>query len=430
MEAKYFWQDTRENVYGPFRMDEEGNPRTGDVIRHYRLLRHISTGALGKELGKSARWVQIMEKENMVPELISRRKLIIKALGIPPILLFPNLYGDEDLVKIENQHKLPPAKEYKNNTSGSIDLRYCDEMLQLYWGNYHVSGAQNLLLLIEEKVYILQGFTTENCSERSKALSLLCRYHQLAALIAGERDDFDRAFIHLNPALTIAEETHDSEMQAVCFFRRGLTYSAQGNLVKAATDLKKACSFEGSIPATLIGRILLSTGKAEARVLRKEHNGTLSLFEKAEKIIQDGRKEEDAHFIRLNEGNYHEHRAAALTAMGNLTEAADELQEAHETFPVDQARRHNNIDAMQAELAASSGEDVIAASVALRTFDVAKQLEMTRNINTITRVYSQLNAGSYSKSKDVRELGDKLREWNKKTPRQLHTRGYQEVPPI
>ena len=413
MDARFFWQDKQGNIYGPFRRDEAGNPHAGDVVQHYRLLRNISTGTLGKELGKSARWVQIMEKENMVPELISRRKLIVKALGIPPILLFPNLYGDDDLMRIEDQHKPLPAQEYRNNASGSLDLRYSNEMLNLYWSSYHVNGAQNLLISIEEKVYILQGFTAENSRERSKALSLLCRYHQLAALIAGERDDFERALPHLHQAIAIAEETQSPEMQAVSLFRRGLTYSAQGNLMKAATDLEKACSFASFIPTTLAGRILLSTGKAEARVKRLEHSETLKLFDKAAKIIQDGRKEEDPHFIRLNEGNYHEHRAAALTAMGKLIEAAEELQEAYETFPADQARRHNNIDAMQAELAANSGEEVIAASMALRTFDVAKQLEMTRNINTIARVYNQLNAGPYRKSKDVRELGEKLREWER-----------------
>ncbi len=420
MEAKYFWQDMRGSVYGPFRMDEAGNPHAGDVVQQYRLLRNISPKTLGSELGKSARWVQLMEKENMVPELISRRKLIIKALHIPPILLFPNIL-ENDLIRIDTiLDAKPTTRAYRNTVSGSLDLRYCDEMLQLYWNNYHVSGAQSMLLPIEEKIYILQSFTVEaSGSEHNKTLPLLCRYHQLAALIAGERDNFEKALPHLHQAIAIAEEMQNPEMQAVSLFRRGLTYSAQGNFGKAATDLKKACSFEGSIPITLIGRILLSTGKAEARAKRSENSEILRLFEKAEKIIQNGRKEEDMHFIKLNEGNYHEHRAAALTAMGNLEEAAEELQEAHETFPADQARRHNNIDAMQAELAATSEEHIIAASIALRTFGVARQLEMTRNINTIGKVYSQLRQGPYSKSKDVKELGEKLREWEKNN-RLLH----------
>jgi hypothetical protein len=113
MDTKYFWQDTQGKVYSPFRRDEEGNPHAGDVIHHYRLLRNMSTSALGKELDKTARWVQLMEKENPAPELISRRKLIIKVPGIPPILLFPNLYGDEDLVRIEDQHRPFPIQGHK-----------------------------------------------------------------------------------------------------------------------------------------------------------------------------------------------------------------------------------------------------------------------------------------------------------------------------
>jgi ribosome-binding protein aMBF1 (putative translation factor) len=86
MEEKFYWKDKQDNVYGPFRMDDEGNPHAGDVVQHYRLLKHMSTATLGKELGKSARWVQLMEKENMVPELISRRKALIRTLGIPSLL--------------------------------------------------------------------------------------------------------------------------------------------------------------------------------------------------------------------------------------------------------------------------------------------------------------------------------------------------------
>jgi len=420
-EKKYFWHDKQGNIYGPFRRDEEGNPHGGDVVQHYRLLKHISCKTLGLELGKSARWVQLMEKENAVPELISRRQALMRVLGIPPILLFPNLYADDDLVRLETQQKIIPAQEYKGSTSGSVDLRYCAEALQLYWSIYHINGAQNVLDEVAGKMYLLHNYAATKMSgkEHRKALSLLCQYRQLTSLIAGERNDFEAAVFHLQQAIDIAEEIKDPGLQAVSWLRRGLTYSAQGNFDQAATDLRKACSFEAFIPTTLTGRILLSAGKADAHITRteKEKREILNSLGKAGKIIRDGRTEEDTHFIKLSEGNYHEHMASALMAMGHLTDAFEELQEAHETYPADQIRRHNNIDLLQVRLALQSRQYMIAASTALHTWDIAEQCGMRRNMQMFATIHQKLLNAGYGKSSDVRELGEKLRVWEKKASR-------------
>jgi hypothetical protein len=63
---------------------------------------------------------------------------------------------------------------------------------------------------------------------------------------------------------------------------------------------------------------------------------------------------------------------------------------------------------------------MIAASTALQAFDSAEQFGMKRNLQMLVNVYRQLSASDYGKSKDVRDLGDKLREWQKQTSRQLH----------
>jgi tetratricopeptide (TPR) repeat protein len=413
-EMKYFWRDKQGNVHGPFRMDGDGNPRGGDVVQYYRLLKHKTQKALGEELEKTARWVRSMEEQNMVPEMISRRKAIIKVLGIPPILLFPNLYGSDDLVRVEDKQK-PSVQEQRSSASDSLDLRGYAEMLQLYWTLYHTSTVQNLIGTIEEKIAMLQ------ISQRSEVLPLLCQYQQLAATIVGDRAGYQRAFMHLDAAIDIAEEIHKPDLEAYGLFRRGLLSFEQGNFVKAAADLKKACSLEKLIPATLAGRIMLSAGNISAHVakLPEERRKALNLLDRAGSIIRAERREEDIYGIKLHEGLYHVCRAEALLAIGNTIDASEELQEANEIYPKDQMRRHNYVDMLQTHAAVDSGDYMAATSMALYTLEGIKDLQSEYLLRNVVKAYNQLTMSPYKKSPDVRELGEKLRVWYK-TPHQLH----------
>jgi tetratricopeptide (TPR) repeat protein len=425
MEAKkYFWKDKQGNIYGPFRMDEEGNPHGGDVVQHYRLLKHLSPKALGAELGKTKRWVTQMEHDNMVPELISRRKALLRVLGIPPVLLFPNIYADDDLVRLETLESKPlPAQEYRSNPSGSLDLRCYAEMLSLYWSMFDINGAQHVLSDVEGKICLLHAYAADACyKERHKALSLLCQYRMLAAMIAEHRASYEKALVHYQQAIAVAEEINDPGLQAVSYLRRGITHKDQGNMVEAATDLKQAYSFKEFIPSAVAVRTRLVLGNVTARLARRDEEQAqeaLTLIEQAGKIVRDGRKEEDPYGLNLHEGKYHIANAQALMATGHLDEAEEALQLAHETSAHDLITDHNYLDILQVRLAMQSQQYVIATSTALQALDVAEQFGMRRNIQMLAGVHQQLLNTGYGKSSDVRDLGKKLREWNK-TSRQLH----------
>lgn len=420
MEEKYCWQDKQGNIYGPFRMDEEGNPHAGDVVQHYRLLKHISPKVLGKELDKSARWVQLMEKENTVPELISRRKALIRVLGIPPLLLFPNLYGDDDLVRVELQQKTLLVQIH----TGGIDLRYCAEMLQLYWSIYHRRSVQSIVGGIEEKIQTLQTFAAKaSGNERVKTLSLLCNYRQLAAVIARDQRDYESALMHLDKAIDIVEEVDDPVLHAAVLIRRGFTYTKQSRFAEASADLKKAYTLRRLIPTTLVGRIYAVCGNLDAHLARtpEEKSAALALLDKAGKIVQGGIVEDNTQFLKMSVGDYHLEKAETLIALREFVDASSELQEASEAFPSNRERRHLTIDMLQVRLALNSGEYAIATSTAHNVFDVAEILQSASYINKVTKVYNQLRESPYgSRSSDVRDLGEKLREWEKKTAHYLH----------
>src|SRR5579859_3894259 len=85
MASKQYWWDS----YGPFDPDPDDPnfPNAGQVVQHYRLLKKWTPTQLGEAMNKTARWVQLMEHNNTVPEAISRRKALADMLDIPKILL-------------------------------------------------------------------------------------------------------------------------------------------------------------------------------------------------------------------------------------------------------------------------------------------------------------------------------------------------------
>jgi tetratricopeptide (TPR) repeat protein len=416
MEEKYYWADKQGNVYGPFGMDKEGNPLSGEVVEHFRIKKGMSRKAFGKALDKTARWVQLMESTNTAPELISRRKAIARMLGIPFFLL--GLASDEDLIRLEEtthpQIALSQQKPAATKVSRQrIDIRAHAEMLPLYWNVYYTGTIQSSLSAIEEKIRQLRILVPEVYGKsQADMLTLLCQYRQLASTIARDRRDYQKAYEHLNVALKIAERLNNKSLLAATLFRRGLAYFEQDDLTHAILDLDKACSLKDAISSILGGRILLTTGNAYAHSPKKDvAKEGLQLLDQAGSVVHSGRVEPDEHFLSMSLGRYHLNRAEALIAMGNLLDAEDELQEAHEHVAPDQTRRHNYIDTLEARLAIDARNYIVATSTALRAFEVAKVLQSETNMANIVRVYQQLLKSPYAKHKDVQDLGHYLTNW-------------------
>lgn len=102
--AQFMWGDTRE--FGPCSAGKDGYPKSGEVVRLYRVQKGIRATTFGElyakalaarlreldgkesdEQPKSRIWVLTMERTNTVPTDITRRRVIAELLGIPAILL-------------------------------------------------------------------------------------------------------------------------------------------------------------------------------------------------------------------------------------------------------------------------------------------------------------------------------------------------------
>ncbi|SRR5579875_487943 len=395
-EQRYWWDS-----YGPFDPDEHGYPNAGQVVRHYRLLKKWSPAQLGEAMGKTARWVQAMEKENQVPEAISRRRALATILGIPPFLL--------GLAPIERVGQvLDAVTAVKKTTIATTTLAQYQEFLRLYWELDYSSTAQESLEDITRWIRHLRALLKATTGEQQRQIAeILCRYHQLVTWIARDQRDYPTAFTHANHALKLAQATANKELIAAALFRRGRTRLEQGDIPGAISDLDGALPHAQHARPQLKGLVLLAAGHAHAHAAHSstEIHQVMTLLDQAGRIVRRGSLEEDESYVKLNTGRYHLDRAGALIAMHRPEDALDELNLADRGIGPDQTRRHAYINVLRAQAYAQTGEMLIAVATAEETLKVSRALKSAINVARIADIHTMLSQGKYSNAPQVARLG-------------------------
>lgn len=400
-EQRYWWDG-----YGPFDPDEDNYPNAGQVVRHYRLLKKWSPAQLGEAMGKTARWVQAMEKDNQVPEAISRRRALAAILGIPPLLL--------GLAPIERMGRVLEAVTAQKHTKiESTTLAQYHETLRLYWELDYSSTAQESLEDIARWIRHLRALLSETAGDQQRQIAeILCRYHQLATWIARDQRDYPTAFVHANRALKLAQGTDNSELIAAAYFRRGRTKLEQGDITGSIADLDAALPHAQHARPQLKGLVLLAAGHAHAHAVRGsvEVMQVMALLDQAGRIVRRGTLEDDESYVKLNAGRYHLDRAGALIAMHRPEDALGELTMADRGIGPDQTRRHAYIDVLRAQAYSQTGDMLVAIATAEATLKVSQALKSEINIARIADIHATLQQGKYGNSPQVARLGAALAE--------------------
>src|SRR5579859_7385468 len=243
MASQQYWWDS----YGPFDPDPDDPnfPNAGQVVQHYRLLKKWTPAQLGEAMSKTARWVQLMEHDNTVPEAISRRKAIAEMLEIPKILLgvasVEHLAAPQTVTNIIRSAKVDPTT-----------LNQYKQSLRLYWELYHTSTAYNMMEEITRSLRNLRTLANEtNGYQQTQVLTLFIQYDQLAAHILRDQRDYSAALAHANRAVTNAKNLDDSELIASALLRRGFVNFDQDRFAEARIDLDAALPFAKKARAPL-----------------------------------------------------------------------------------------------------------------------------------------------------------------------------------
>ncbi len=397
------------HVYGPFDPGEDDLPHLGQVISYYRRLHGVKTRDLaemvtrmGWEVGER-RMEQLQSDANVSdPQHISRRKLLMRALAIPPILL--GLSQMADSAEISEQIATPAIP--KRPLIGEDELLRYDVILTSFWDSFYQSSVRRYADGIKRWRQHLEALAQAvEATYRPHVLTLLCRFDQLAAIEAREEADFANAMRYHTQAVKIAHELNNAELLTASFFRRARTLLHQGNAQKAWDDMTQAVKYGQRARGNLKGYVFQMTGEVTTRL--PVTNDTTAQFNRymdaAGRILRAGKIEDDGSGAYLTQDGYHQDRARGYLRLGQNDEALEEIRLAEKLQQPHMFRWQVELLTLRAKAYAQSGDPDWAChevEEALRLIQTTRSPLQKKNIR---EVYSIL-ATRYPDQLRVRQL--------------------------
>lgn len=207
--------------YAPFRLQEDGYPHTGSVIKHYRKALRKSDGKTWTQadcadaLEITEKAVRAMENNNVGMDSMSRRRLLAAMFRIPPALL--GLASLEEILKHclpDEKLAIPASIQITGETSNKlmIDRQEYWNALSGYWQLHHTRTAEDTLREILVRISNLHQALPYISGEQERDTDeLLCQYHIAAGSIMDPIASFNEAIAHLNLAVQVAKKIDNKE---------------------------------------------------------------------------------------------------------------------------------------------------------------------------------------------------------------------------
>jgi tetratricopeptide (TPR) repeat protein len=345
------------SVYGTFDPGEDNLPHTGQVLMHYARrsglkaahLAHM-VGQLGWEI-KERRMEDYLSKKNISdPQQISRRKLLIQLLGIPPILM-----GVADIMNGNEEHE--PAN-IPSPLGQDAMLRY-ESALGTYWDSFYSSSVQKHWLMINRWCDHLEELAhTAHGSEQQQVLTLLCRFKQLAAVAARDRTDFGTAMLYHNTSVRLASELQNAELSAASLVRRAKTLVRTNKIDSAIADVSTAARYATSSRDNLRGYVFQATAEIISQL--PPSLDTLMQYQRymdaAGRIVHKGALEDDGSYMLLTPAGYHQDQARGFLRLGKYERAIREIEIGEKAHKPDMTRWQAEFSILKTQAYARLGE--------------------------------------------------------------------------
>lgn len=419
MDEKRYWVDRDGNIYGPFRAQDDGFPCAGEVIRFYRRQLGLSVHDVAQILQVSPRRVQMMEKDNKVPDSMERRRFLAKTLQVPPILL--------GLASIDTFLRPTDALGAKGTVLPSSTRLVVDQkaiaqyqsQLRLFWSLHYTSSASSVRDETQAHILQIQALLPYTSGkEQEQLIEQLCGFYELASRVESDRNNADGALAYLNKAVALAEPLNNAELYGRLLYKRGLALYEGQRFAEALTDLEKANQLVPHLTSPLAGSILLELGLVKSYLTQPGNHAdralTLHYFDQAEKYTRlsqiDGGMS-----IRYDSGRYLTARGEGLLALGGrLSEAEEMIDEAVANTAPDLTRRHLFIDLYRTKWHVAAKEYPTAVVLAQDVVTKAKAVGSLYTVDKIQQVTAPLFQSSYGKSEDAEELLQMINRAKKK----------------
>lgn len=419
MEEKRYWVDRDGNIYGPFRPQDDGFPRAGEVIQLYRKQLGMSVQDFAQALRVSPRRVQMMEKDNKVPDSMERRRFIAHTLKIPPILL--------GLASVEAFLRPADALGAKGTTVTTSSRLVVDQktiaqyqsQLGWFWSLHYTSSANGVVNEVQANILQIQALLAyTNGKEREQLIEQLCGFYELASRVESDQNNSGGAITYLDKAVELAEPLGNAELYGRLLYKRGLVLYEARRLGEALTDLEKANQLVPHLTGPLAGSILLELGLVKSYLAQPgsltNRSVALSYFDKAEKFTRLS-SSDGGMGIRYDSGRYLTARGEGLLALGGRRGDVEEmLDEAMTNTAPDLTRRHLFIDLQRTKFYVAGKEYPTAVVLAQEVVGKAKAVGSLYSFKSLQEITSPLFKSPYGKSDDAEELLQVIQKAKKK----------------
>lgn len=457
MSVGLYWGEGGQ--FGPFEAQPDGWPNAGQVMRHFREKQGISAaefaymyseelekqgshkkGKQGKERKVTAIWILNMEKQNSVPNDITRRRIIAHLLKIPPAL-----FGLAELSHVVVPSQVPnQVSSLPGSTTvqrPAIDISHFQRNISVALQLHKANHAHELMENIQADLGVLSALEADARGDLLyQVRELLIGNHLLASRIARDQRQYKQAYLYANNAVGIARRMGDTDLLGSSRHTRGLVFLAWGQsghlhqgqlqddrdkIRRAATEFQAILDEEVQCPGKfhpqLLAQTMVQNARALAALAQNDHakvNVLVLLDKAAEKM--DSPYVDNLYTRMLLTGSdflskegYRQHRANVLNALSLYGRALSELQQIQKGTAVSETNPRNQVWVRLVESKAFIGlEEYTQATQQLKeALVICSSIQSAQNMVSIANKCSQLLRSPYSSSSDVRELADMLHEW-------------------
>jgi tetratricopeptide (TPR) repeat protein len=359
----------------------------------------------GEALSLSDVMVRNMENRNDSLDSMTRRRLLVKLLEIPPALL-----GLDSLYFLTQEQSETILVMGSSNTTNleAMTLEQYRIFLSLFWDLSRTSQAQDKLGDVLQLIHQLKARCFQGSErQRQQSKELLFHYHQFVAVVTNDQRKYQIVLHHLNQAMQLAQELQDPQLLEVALLRRGWAYIELKDYSRAIADLERAAACTNP---KLRGLILLGSSHAHAHMARDDADklAVMHMLDEVASIVRRGIFEHDEHFLDLVPEVYHIDRAGALLILKrpcDVSEALESIELAARDVSPDRTRRHARLNIYKASIYAQQGDYPQATTLALSALPGMKAVKSAINIERIAQLYEQLHSSSYGDTVDVVQLG-------------------------
>ena len=368
----------------------KGTFRTiGQVICYYRKLCGLSKDELATNLGYTQRYIEMLESDQnlAMPELISRRILLAKALQIPPALL-----GLSSLALIDMGRNIVPLAELlaAETTADVRVMAFYEGMLTLGWEFYYTSSVQRAAKTIDLCFEMLNDEAKDTSGIKLDQFDAMrCRFYQLSSVTARDRMEVEEALEQIDQAVEIAMRLRNAELISSSLLRRARIYIQKPDYELALKDAMDALPYADLSRDPLKGKCYQMAGEARAYLAREDkalQDKSITYFDKAGRIARKGNMEPDGSFVKTDLTSIYIERAKALTLFRRFDEAHNAFAVARKKLSPELTRWQVNLLIEEAKTYFAQGEVESCCLSLLDALPIVRAINMQNREGFICRL--------------------------------------------